>query len=217
VGGSGNVGFTRSATGADLNGDGKPDNLLLNGFDESLEAKYDSSWAISAGGAWRRGSLQAQASAEYFAPVPQFTVLQGLNRDPSGDQVALIQQLDGVFNAGLGAEYWFGGVSADEGASAGATVIYAAFATDFTSSPDVANNEAASSNMNLYHLSGGTAFSLGSSRFSVGASWAFGKRTRDFGFNSLPASVPIIGEGYPIETKYSRVVFVLGYLFGSNK
>jgi len=217
VGGSGNVGFTRSATGADLNGDGKVDGLLLNGFNDNLDAKYESSWAFSGGGSWRRSSLQLHASAEYFAPVQDFTVLEGLSQDSAGNPVALIERHLGVFNAGAGAEYWLGGVTSDKGAATGGAVIYAAFATDFTSSPDVLKNEAASSNMDLYHLSAGTAFTLGSSRFSVGASWAFGTKMRDFNFSGLPLGVPIIGEGYSMETKYSRLVFVLGYLFGSNK
>jgi len=215
--GGGNVGFTRSAAGADLNGDGKVDNLLVNGFDDALDAKYDSGWAVSGGASWRRGSFQWHASAEYFAPVDDLTVLQSPSLDSEGQPIALVEQLSGVFNAGGGGEYWFGGVTADEGAAARGTVVYAAFATDFTSSPDVLSREAASSNINLYHLSGGAAFSLGSSRFSVGATWAFGKRTRDYGFSGLPAGVPFLGEGNPIETRYSRLVFVLGYLFGSDK
>jgi len=71
--------------------------------------------------------------------------------------------------------------------------------------------------MNLYHLSAGSAFNLGTSRFSLGLTWALGKNTRDFGLDSLPPSVPIIGEPRPVDTRYSRLVFVLGYLFGSDK
>jgi hypothetical protein len=217
VAGSGNAGFTRAVTGADLDGDGKVDSLLLNGFNDGLDSEYASPWAFSGGASWRRGSLQFHASAEYFARLPDSTVLPSLSQDSAGNRVALIEQHAGVFNAGAGAEYWLGGVTSDKGAASGGTVIYAAFATDFTSSPDILRNEAASSNMDLFHISGGAAFSLGSSRFSVGASWAFGKKMREFDFSGLPPGVPIIGEGYSMQTKYSRVVFVLGYLFGSKK
>lgn len=217
VTGAGDLGFTRSATGSDLNGDGKPDNLLVNAYDDDLEAAYNSSWAFSGGAAWRRGSLQWHASAEYFAPVHDFTILEGRTVDSAGRPLTLVQQLDGVFNLGAGAEYWLGGVSADKGAAAGGTVFYAAFITDFTASPDVARDEAASSNMNLYHASAGSAFNLGTSRFSLGLTWAFGSKTRDFGFDALPPGVPIISEPRPVETRYSRLVFVLGYLFGSDK
>ena len=217
VTGSGKLGFTRSATGVDLNGDGKTDNLLINAYDEDLDAGYNSSWAFSAGAAWRRGSLQFHTSAEYFAPVKDFTILEGRTRDSAGRPLTLVQQLDGVFNLGGGAEYWLGGVTADKGASSEGTVFYAAFITDFSASPDVIRNEAATSNMNLYHLSAGSAFNLGTSRFSLGLTWAFGQNTRDFGLDALPPSVPVIGEPRPVDTHYSRLVFVLGYLFGSDK
>jgi hypothetical protein len=215
--GSGNVGFTRSAAGADPNGTGKTVNVLRNGLNEDLDAKYKSAWAVSGGASWRQGGFQWHASAEYFAPVHDLTVLSSLTTDSDGNPITLIEELKGVLNGGVGGEYWFGGLTADEGAAAHGTVVYLAFNTDFTSSPDVLGNEAAASNVNLYHLSGGAAFSLGASRFSLGATWAFGQRTRDFGFTGLPPSVPYLGEGHPIETHYSRVVFVLGYQFGSNK
>jgi hypothetical protein len=212
--GSGNAGFTRSATGVDLNGDGRPDSVLANGLDEDLDATYESSWSFAGGGAWRRGSLQLHVSAEYFAPVDRFTVLQGQNPTPLGEPIALTQRLESVLNAGVGVEYWLGGVSADAGARTHGTVLYGAFATDFTASPDVQPGEASSSNQDLYHLTAGTAFSVGSSRFSLGLSYAFGSKRRILGLGGLPPQVPIFGEGREADVSYSRLVFVVGYLFG---
>jgi hypothetical protein len=212
--GSGKAGFTRSATGADLNGDGQPDSLLLNGLDENLDSNYTSSWAISAGGAWRRGSLQVHASGEWFAAVSTFDILQGKTDASTGTPIMLVQDLRSVFNAGAAVEYWLGGVSADRGASSGGTALYGSFRTDFSASPDVTVNEAATSNQDLYHITGGTAFNLGSSRFSLGVEYTFGSKRRDFGFGGLPPGVPIIGEAIPVETHISRWVFMVGYLFG---
>ena len=211
--GSGNAGFTRSAAGLDTNGDGTPDSILLNGLEEGIDSAFHSSWAFAGGGAWRRGSVQLHVSAEYFAPVERFTVLQGQIETPAGP-VALTQEFRGVLNAGVGLEYWLGGVEADAGARNGATVLYGAFATDHSASPDVEANEASSSNQNHYHLTGGTAFSLGSSRFSLGLSYAFGSKRRDVGFAGLPPSIPIIGEPRPVDVSFSRWLFVVGYLFG---
>ncbi len=214
--GSGKVGFTRSATGADLNGDGQPDSLLRNGLDENLDSEYESSWAIAGGGAWRRGSLQLHVSGEWFAPVSQFAVLQGTTDTSLGGPVALTQDLRSVFNAGVAAEYWLGGVTAQGGPSSGGTALYGAFHTDLSASPDVSGTEASTSNQNWYHVTGGTAFSLGSSRFSLGVEYSFGKKNRDVAWGALPAGVPILGEGHPVEIRTSRWVFVLGYLFGSH-
>jgi hypothetical protein len=212
--GSGKAGFTRSASGVDLNGDGQPDSLLLNGLDENLDSYYKSSWAISGGASWRRGSLQVHASGEWFAAVSPFDVLQGKADTNTGAPVTLTQDLRSVFNAGGAVEYWLGGVSADRGPSSGGTALYGGFRTDFSASPDVVPDEAATSNQDLYHVTGGTAFSLGSSRFSLGVEYAFGSKSRDFGFSGLPGSVPIIGKRLPVETRTSRWVFMVGYLFG---
>jgi hypothetical protein len=214
--GSGNAGFTRSATGADLNGDGQADSLLLNGLDENLSSYYKSSWAVAAGGAWRHGSLQLHASAEWFAAVSTFDVLQGQSDTNTGSPITLTQGLRRVVNAGAAVEYWLGGVSADRGPASRGTALYGSFRTDFSASPDVVPDEAATFNQNLYHITGGTAFGLGSSRFSLGVEYAFGSKRRDFGFGGLPPGVPIIGESIPVETHTSRWVFMLGYLFASR-
>jgi hypothetical protein len=212
--GSGKAGFTRSATGADLNGDGRPDTLLLNGLDEGLTSRYESSWAVSGGGSWRRGSLQVHASGEWVAAVSTFDVLQGQTDTNTGAPITLTQGLRSVFNAGAAVEYWLGGVSADRGSSSGGTALYGGFRTDFSASPDVVPDEAATSNLDLYHVTGGTAFSLGTSRFSLGVEYAFGSKSRDFGFAGLPPSVPVIGGSIPVQTRISRWVFMVGYLFG---
>jgi hypothetical protein len=159
--------------------------------------------------------VQVHASAEYFAPVDRFTILQGQSLRPEGEPVALTQKLDAVLNAGAGVEYWLGGVTADRGAQYGGTVLYGAFATDFTASPAIETGEASTSNQNHYHLTAGTAFSFGDSRFSIGASYSFGSRRRTVGVGGLPPEVPILGQGIESDVSYSRWVFVLGYLFGS--
>jgi hypothetical protein len=212
--GSGNVGVTRSATGADLDGDGRPDSLLLNGLAEDVDSTYKSSWTVAGGGAWRRGSLQLHLSAEYFAPVSQFTVLQGPSLTPSGDPVALTQALDSVLNAGIGGEYWLNGVSADAGHKTGGTVLYGAFATDFSASPEIVAGEASASNRNHYHVTAGSAFSIGTSRFSLGLSYAFGKNRGNLALGGLPPEIPVLSERREVDVKFSRLVFVLGYAFG---
>ena len=211
--GSGNLGFTRSATGVDVTGDGVPDAILANGLDEGVASTYKSSWAFAGGGAWRRGSVQVHVSAEYFAPVDRFTVLQGETLTPLGEPVALTQTLEGVLNAGAGVEYWFDGVSADQGARHGGTVVYGAFAADQTASPNVERGEASTSNQDHYHVTAGTAFSIGTSRFSLGVSYAFGSKRRTLGLGGLPPQVPVFGEGQEADVRFDRWVFVLGYLF----
>jgi hypothetical protein len=212
--GSGKAGFTRSVSGADLNGDGQVDNLLLNGLDEDVSARYRSSWALAAGASWRSGSLQLHGSAEWFAAVDTFAVLEGLSQTIGGTPLTLTQQLQSVVNFGAAVEYWLGGVSADRGESSRATALYGSFRTDFSASPDVVVDEAATSNQDLFHVTAGSAFSLAGSRFSVGLEYTFGSKHRDFSVGNLPSSVPIVGASMPIDVRVARWVLVLGYLFG---
>jgi hypothetical protein len=211
--GTGSLGFTRSANGIDTNGDGRPESLLANGLDEDVDSAHHSSWAFAGGGAWRRGSLQVHVTAEYFAPVDRFTVLQGESVLPGGDVPGVTQELEGVLNAGAGVEYWLKGRTTDRGPQERGTVLYAAFATDHAASPDVEATEASTSNQDHYHLTAGAAFSVRSSRFSLGLTYTFGSKRRHIGLGGLPPEVPIIAEGVEVDVRYSRIVFVLGYLF----
>jgi len=211
--GSGSALITNSVTGIDLNGDGRPDSVLSNGTAPSLDAHYQSSWSVAGGGAWRHGSLQLHASGEWFAATGYFDVMNGPATEGTGLQLTVAQDLQAVFNGGIGAEYWFGGIQA--GRSARGTAVYGSFSTDFTASPDVIANEASTSSMNLYHITGGTSFDSGSSRFSLGVSYSFGRRQSTFGLIGVPPGVPVLGEGRPIENRYGRWTFMLGYLFGN--
>jgi hypothetical protein len=211
--GSGSALVTNSVTGLDINGDGLPDSALSNGTAPSLDAHYQSSWSVAGGAAWRRGSLQLHASGEWFAATGFFDVMNGPATEGTGLQLTVVQDLKAVFNGGVGAEYWFGGVQA--GLRAHGTAVYGAFSTDFTASPDIIANEASTSSLNLYHLTGGTSFDVGSSRFSLGVAYSFGSRERTFGLVGVPPGVPVLGEGKPIRNGYGRWTFMLGYLFGN--
>jgi hypothetical protein len=87
--------------------------------------------------------------------------------------------------------------------------------TDFTASPGVPANEVSSSNQDIYHLTAGTAFSVGSSRFSLGVQYSHGRRDRGAVFPGLQG-VPVIGQDRAVETHITRWVFVVGYLFKSK-
>ena len=100
--------------------------------------------------------------------------------------------------------------------ASGGTVLYGAFATDYTASRDIVSNEAASSNLDMYHISAGAAFNVKGNRFSLGIERAYGGRMRDFSFGGLPSSVPIIGGSQPVEVRYSRWVLALGYQFNRS-
>ena len=93
-------------------------------------------------------------------------------------------------------------------------MLYGAFATDFSASPEAVAGESAGSNRNHYHVTAGSAFSIGSSRFSLGLSYAFGKNRNNFALGGLSPEIPVISEKREVDVTFSRLVFVLGYAFG---
>jgi hypothetical protein len=201
--GSGKASYTLSLSGADANGDGRIDPPVLEaGAADSLDADYRSSWAIGAGASRRWRSTRLYASAEWFAPVGRFTVLAP--SDGSGQQ-GLTQELRSVVNGGLGVEHAF----RDD------LSVYGAFHTDFSASVGDASANVAISDWDLYHLSGGVSFRIGDNRFTLGGSWAFGGKTRTLDSPIPPASLPGSGIDSEFRIRYSRLTFLLGFVFGS--
>jgi len=204
--GSGHAGFNRSSSGLVLPNGG--DELLLNGFEDDLSSQFKSPWAIAAGGALKRGASRYTLSAEWFAPVSRFEVLETAPFVGQAGATTLVagltQQQDAVLNAGFGFQHDFGGDVS----------VYGALATDFTSSvhDPLVNNGVAT--WNIYHLTGGAAFDVGNVRFTTGLAFAFGNDEREIGPPGVESTLPILGGPEPTQLRYRRLKFILGFAFG---
>jgi hypothetical protein len=204
--GWGSAGYTLSFIGVDADGNGIPDPPLLSSqTDDDLDAQYKSSWAIGAGFAWYRGATRWHATAEWFAPVDRFTVLD-LPRQDADSQLILSQQLKSVANLGLGLEHEFGN----------GTVVYGAAYTDFSASVGDPEINVAVSNWNLYHLSAGVQFRVIDNRFTLGATYSFGSEARSLSSGIPGEPLPGMGLGDALDVSYRRVVVLLGFLFGDG-
>jgi hypothetical protein len=205
--GTGNAGYTLSLVGVDADGNGIPDPpVLVSQTKEGLDAQYKSSWAIGGGLAWYRGATRWHASAEWFAPVDRFTVLDLPSADPER-QIKLTQQLQSVINVGLGVEHEFGNELA----------VYGAGFTDFSASVGDPAVNIAVSDWNLYHLSSGVKFRFAGSRFTLGATYSFGGKQRPLPLPIPPEDLPGTGLEQDLDISYRRVVVLLGFLFGDAR
>jgi hypothetical protein len=204
--GWGNAGYTIALSGVDANGDGILDTpVLIDQAVQDLKPTYKSSWAIGGGVAWYRGATRWHTSAEWFAPVGRFTVL---DVPPTGEvQLTLTQQLKSVVNVGLGVEHDFGNE----------LEVYGAAFTDFSASTGDPDINVAVSNWNLYHVSAGAKFAFAGSRFTLGTTFSFGSKVRPFVVDAPPGSLPEALEDISLDVKYRRVVLLLGFLFGSGQ
>ena len=93
--------------------------------------------------------------------------------------------------------------------------MYGAFATDFSataSRPGVANGVAT---WDTYHLTGGTAFEVGGTRFTLGLTYSFGSDQQRVGPPGIDERLPGLAAGArDSKLSYRRFRFILGFAFG---
>jgi hypothetical protein len=202
--GNGKAAYTLSIAGIDGNGDGRPDPPLLStSTAEELDSDWRSPWAVGGGISRRAGRTRLYASAEWYGGVDRFTVV-ALPEGAFGADL-LQQELGSVLNAGLGFEHV---VSTD-------ISLYGAFHTDFSASVGGSSSNVAISDWDLYHLSGGVSFRVHDNRFTLGASWATGGKTRPLDSPVPPQDLPPTGLDQDVAIRYSKITFLLGFVFGS--
>jgi hypothetical protein len=202
--GSGKTAYTLSIAGVDANGDGRPDSpILVTDEQEDLDSEYHSPWAVGLGASRHFGGTRVYASAEWYGSVDRFQVLSVAPGTPGA--ASLSQELRSVVNAGLGVEQT---LSAD-------VSVYAAFHTDYSASVGSAGENASVSDWNLFHFSGGLSFRFQDNRFTLGASWARGSRSRPIDSPIPPEDLPALGLDRKVEIRYSKITILLGFVFGS--
>jgi hypothetical protein len=200
--GSGKAGYTVSISGRDANGDSRPDPPFLSTqTSEGLDSDYRSPWAVGLGASRKLRSTRLYASAEWYAAVDRFAVLVLPEGTAGAD--GLGQQMRSVLNAGTGFEH----VLNDD------ISVYGAFHTDFSASAGEERSNVAVSDWNLYHVSGGASFRVWGNRFTLGASWARGSKERPLDSPVPPQDVPGSGLDRNVTIRYSKVTFLLGFVF----
>ena len=200
--GSGRATYTLSSSGLDANGDGKADPPTLSADSaEDLAADYRSSWAMGAGGSKAFGNTRIFLSAEWFAPVSLFTVVA--LPEGSANPQHLTQALRSVFNGGVAFEH-----IRNESIS-----LYGAFHTDFTASVGRPEESVALSDLNLYHLSGGASFKIQGNRFTLGALYARGGKTRPLALPFPVGGSSALGLDRDVDIHYSKITLLLGFEF----
>jgi hypothetical protein len=135
---------------------------------KDLSATYRSSWAVGVGLAYRFGDVKVYASAEWFAPVARYDILdtQEFAAASTGRTIPanVVQELEQVFNYGAGIEVFPGT----------AWSYFASIVTDFSAVDPDKENTVALTAWDLVHVAGGGVATFGRYRLTLGASMAFG-------------------------------------------
>ena len=208
--GSGAIGYDETVVGQDLDNDGNTASQVITGYQDEIDAEYRMAPSLGAGISRRWERTTFHVSAEWFAGLAEYTVLDA-DPMPSSDgsqerDVDITDYRNAVFNAGLGLEHRFhdklGG--------------YASFRTDFSAIDNFAESRLAVGIWDIYHLSGGATFTVMNSEFTLGLTYSFGH-------GDTPPATSVIpdADGNDIDEPertlridFRRITGLLGFAFG---
>jgi hypothetical protein len=198
IGGNGESAIDRSAVSTFPGGG--PSSPEIASDSQHVSADFHSPFSIAIGGAHRFGPTRLHVSAEWFASVPNYTILdtQPFPAQTSGQIVDtdVTQALHDVLNVAIGIEHRF----------SGKVEAYGAFHTDYAGVEPGARTHATAVPMDLYHVSGGAILTAEKNSLTLGAVAALGQ---------LP--LENVGEVHGFEPggelHYLRLSFLVGFNF----
>ncbi len=201
--GSGEFTVNSTAFGLDLDGDAIEDPVFEADHQEKLGVTYRTPPSVALGTARTLGNTTIHTTAEWFAPVSQYAILEPTPfvGQSTGDTLspALLQELDHVINFGVGVEQRFSPTLAG----------YASFRTDLSARRSSPVGVSSISRWNIYYLTAGTTFEALGVGFTVGLGYGFGgsRLTRSVdGEGDLIDELP--GE---LDVKYRNLRLILAF------
>ena len=202
--GSGHTYLNASANGIDGDGDGDSDPVLEADYQDELSATYKSSWAIGAGAGYAFGRFMLNFSAEWYASVPAYAILdpEEFVNQTTGEvsKNALTVEYDQVLNYGIGVQ-----VTATETMD-----FFLSYVTDFSAAVPGTTTNLTVSTWDIRHITGGGVFSFGRADVTIGLGYAFGSSR--IPKNELPlleGAFARIGQTIPVLTATSRRVKII--------
>ena len=207
---SGAVGFDETVVAHDFDNDGTAAAQVITGYQDGIDANYKVVPSLGAGISrrWQRTILHL--SAEWFAGLAEYTVLDA---DPvpssDGSQVRdadITDYRNAVFNAGLGLEHRFHDKLRG----------YASFRTDFSAIDDFTDSRLAVGVWDIYHLSGGATFRVLNSEFTAGLTYSYGQADSPATGSLIPDAdgVEVDESERTLRFDFRRVTGLLGFAFG---
>jgi hypothetical protein len=187
---------------------------IVSNFQNQLPASYKSPWSVGVGVSRSLGKeMRAHISAEWFAPVDAYTVLnaQPFVGQSTGQLVDtdVRQSLKSVLNFGIGVEQRY-----SENLN-----LYLSFHTDRSASPGGNDISSALASWDLYHFATGASFKVGRYDFTLGGVFAFGDTEPGSNLEFVPGD-PLVNQlGGPGNSRiaYYNLSLVLGVTLQRSK
>lgn len=208
--GSGDVGFDESVVTQDLDGDGTAVTQIISSYQPGLKTDYRWASSVACGASRSWGRTVVHGTAEWFAGVPGYDVMDIEPVTSSdGSEVRdsdLRDEREAVFNFALGLEHEF----------REALRGYASFRTDYSAASPGQSIQIAYSIWDIYHVAAGATFQALDSEFTLGLIYAFGNTNE----STRTAMVPE-GEGdselteeLELDIEFRRITGLVGFAFG---
>jgi hypothetical protein len=168
--GTGSAGVNSTVVGLDMNGDGTGDDYLAADYQDRKTAVYRTPFSLAAGVTVKIEKVRVYGSAEWFARVPAYTVVDTLPfaAQSTGEILStdVTQELSAVFNMGFGLEWFYS--SRFKG--------YASFTTDFSARSTGTATNISLTDWDIHHIVTGAEFFIKKSALTVGLGYSFGRR-----------------------------------------
>jgi hypothetical protein len=170
IGGRGTSGVNSSLSGLDMTGDNVADDYLASNYQRYLPVTYATPFSLAAGVTFKIEKLRIYGSAEWFARVPPYTVVDAapFAAQSTGEILStdVTQELESVLNWGFGIEWFYS--SRFKG--------YASFTTDYSAKAEETRTNLALTDWDIVHLVTGGEFLIKKSSLTIGAGVSFGGR-----------------------------------------
>ena len=170
LGGAGSTGVNATVVALDMDGDGEPDDHLAADYRDRLPVFYRSPISVAAGVTYKIDKVRVYWSAEWFAGVPLYTVVDapGFFAQSTGEPLStdVTQELGSVFNLGVGLEWLYS--SRFKG--------YASFTTDYSAKRSGPATGTSLTDWNILHFVTGAEFFIRKTALTIGVGYAFGNQ-----------------------------------------
>jgi hypothetical protein len=170
INGNGTTGMNSTLAGLDTNGDGVPDDYLAADYRDGLDSHFQTPMSLAAGMTFKIRKIRVYWSAEWFAPLDTYTVLDAeeFTAQSSGETLStdVTYELAPVLNFGMGLEWFYS--SHFKG--------YGSFTTDYSAKKVGTTTNLSRADWDIFHIVTGGEVTFKKSSFTVGLGYSFGSR-----------------------------------------
>ena len=207
--GSGGALFNYTVAGLDVDGDGTLENILAANYQDQLESRYQTSWALGGGGSYQIGKTKVHFSGEWFDAIDKFAVLNTKDfiSQSSGDTLSnqLTLELQSVFNYGIGIEH----------ALRQRFTLFGSFSTDFSGTVPGTKTNLSTTTLDVYNLAAGAAFTVARWELTLGGAYAYGREkfAKALNIDVIDPDNPISESLNNAYLSYRRIKLLFGFSY----